>query len=669
MSIYRFIKLFRERTGNNNAIGGDSIEIQEITQAIGNAIPGPYSGHTEAASNGVELNGLYRLKQVNDFDIKSPGGMTIVMRVTAILLLILSSISLQAQFITNELISELNTMQQDDPGDFKSPWRYSRTDSTLYRWNYTTSQWEEFSVRLDYGNILFVGENGDDDSAVKGSPIKYWATIDSALTNASEGDLIYHFTRDSQAINVTSQPWVSIVSKGKITNATNGAFSSMPSSGTYIFEFNEYIGPRLYNDFGQVIDTTTVSVTCNKCLTNPILPRARNFVGKYNTMNGSYTGGKSFHTFVDGGDRSSIWIGNYVNKNYTSATIPFPTDFASNANINDSLASTSIEIDNLVVELNGPNIGAINVSWGTSVAGYDGKLNFKINSGYWHNPLTYRDSLPYTQYASDAGTVTNGFANWKPVSLHDNILQVRNFVCDAPILAGAYSDRIDISGRWRRTRALEFDSSEPISRNFIGNLDVTCDSSHVVSVLANPSGSITLSGIMRTGMDSTAVIHMKSGSTIYLKDAQLYNDGTVPCIQADGAVTAYVVGDLYMSADTLDSDVTFVDLNWSGKDYNVSANILNEENSNVALGKLNTFLPVDVSTGIVEVDLPAGTPSKGNWFVVSDSRGNAGTNNITVDFINSGDNFLGATANDVITTDGATVEYIYIDSTIGWIKK
>jgi hypothetical protein len=97
--------------------------------------------------------------------------------------------------------------------------------------------------------------------------------------------------------------------------------------------------------------------------------------------------------------------------------------------------------------------------------------------------------------------------------------------------------------------------------------------------------------------------------------------------------------------------------------------IISEVNSNTVLSTLNVFLPVNVTSNTVEIDLPAGTPSAGDVLKITDSRANAGTNNITIDFISAGDNFHGSSQNAVLNLDGSTVTFTYINAAIGWVSE
>lgn len=97
--------------------------------------------------------------------------------------------------------------------------------------------------------------------------------------------------------------------------------------------------------------------------------------------------------------------------------------------------------------------------------------------------------------------------------------------------------------------------------------------------------------------------------------------------------------------------------------------IESEVTTAATLTRFFTITSVDVSAGAAEIDLPTGTPNSGDWFIVTDSRGNAGTFNITVDFINAGDNLHGSSQNYILNVDNDTAKFTYINSTIGWIRE
>ncbi|GIV86030.1 MAG: hypothetical protein KatS3mg054_0059 [Chloroflexus sp.] len=78
-------------------------------------------------------------------------------------------------------------------------------------------------------------------------------------------------------------------------------------------------------------------------------------------------------------------------------------------------------------------------------------------------------------------------------------------------------------------------------------------------------------------------------------------------------------------------------------------------------------LPVNTTSSPVTINPPA-TVSAGTWFAVSDSRGTAGTNPITIDFVGSSQKLHGQVQNMMINTNGGYVKFAYVDSVIGWIR-
>lgn len=91
-----------------------------------------------------------------------------------------------------------------------------------------------------------------------------------------------------------------------------------------------------------------------------------------------------------------------------------------------------------------------------------------------------------------------------------------------------------------------------------------------------------------------------------------------------------------------------------------------EITSGTTSAQVNQLLLVNVTMNSVTID-PPGSPAQGDVFAVSDSRGNASVNNITINFIGAGQNFHGSVDNYVITHDHGFAEFSYINATIGWI--
>lgn len=88
-----------------------------------------------------------------------------------------------------------------------------------------------------------------------------------------------------------------------------------------------------------------------------------------------------------------------------------------------------------------------------------------------------------------------------------------------------------------------------------------------------------------------------------------------------------------------------------------------EQTENITAIKFQ-IMPVNTTSAAVTITPPT-SPIAGDWFAVSDSRGQASTNNITID--TSTDKLHGAANDHVISTTNGFVRLTYVNSTVGWI--
>ena len=72
----------------------------------------------------------------------------------------------------------------------------------------------------------------------------------------------------------------------------------------------------------------------------------------------------------------------------------------------------------------------------------------------------------------------------------------------------------------------------------------------------------------------------------------------------------------------------------------------------------------DTSSAAFNVTLPA-SPSAGNVVAVADYANNWGTNNLTI--LRNGSNIEGSASDFVCNTNGASITFVYVDATKGWI--
>lgn len=119
-----------------------------------------------------------------------------------------------------------------------------------------------------------------------------------------------------------------------------------------------------------------------------------------------------------------------------------------------------------------------------------------------------------------------------------------------------------------------------------------------------------------------------------------------------------------------DYSADFVDRSLVDKGYVAGAgkvdNVEAEVTSKVA-ATLYSILPCNTTGGAFDITPPS-TPSAGDWFAISDSRGNAGTANITIEFTAVGANLHGSSADYIMNVDYDFVRFTYVNATVGWIK-
>lgn len=92
------------------------------------------------------------------------------------------------------------------------------------------------------------------------------------------------------------------------------------------------------------------------------------------------------------------------------------------------------------------------------------------------------------------------------------------------------------------------------------------------------------------------------------------------------------------------------------------------EASGTLTAGVNRLTPVNVSEATATVNPPAG-PSTNDVFEISDSRANASTFNILIDFSGAGQTFHGAVQNFTMNSDAAFSRFRYLGGSIGWITE
>ena len=96
--------------------------------------------------------------------------------------------------------------------------------------------------------------------------------------------------------------------------------------------------------------------------------------------------------------------------------------------------------------------------------------------------------------------------------------------------------------------------------------------------------------------------------------------------------------------------------------------VVQAETSGTINASENQLIPVNTQTVTSTVNPPVSPTDGETVFGVIDSRANASTNNITIDFVTSGQNYYGTSQNLILNTDQEYAQLVYIDSGVGWVR-
>jgi hypothetical protein len=185
---------------------------------------------------------------------------------------------------------------------------------------------------------------------------------------------------------------------------------------------------------------------------------------------------------------------------------------------------------------------------------------------------------------------------------------------------------------------------------------------------------LTTSNFFRINPINTETFFFSDDDRIYVGSASNkidFRDTTIEFSidEIGGNTGAFVVDDNRSVTQGIiydgDYSAGFVDRSLVDKGY-VDEDKLSMEITAADTAVVYEILLVNVTSTAVIVTPPV-SPSVGDWFSVSDSRGNAGTNNITIDFDGVGVNLHGGSADHVISANKGFARFTYINSTVGWI--
>lgn len=100
--------------------------------------------------------------------------------------------------------------------------------------------------------------------------------------------------------------------------------------------------------------------------------------------------------------------------------------------------------------------------------------------------------------------------------------------------------------------------------------------------------------------------------------------------------------------------------------YKTELDELQTETTSLDTAEIYKILLVNSTGGAINIDPPL-SPTAGQWFAVSDSRGTADSNNITIRFTTQSQLLHSVSENFILNTENAFARFTYINSTVGWI--
>lgn len=173
---------------------------------------------------------------------------------------------------------------------------------------------------------------------------------------------------------------------------------------------------------------------------------------------------------------------------------------------------------------------------------------------------------------------------------------------------------------FRNTRGIQVSNPDPVGSETRVNCRNCVSEQNAVILSYGSSGMLGISGRYETEKAGRPVIYTEKD--IYIENAQLYGDGTYPCIQASAPVTVYVRGDLYMNSDSIHPNITFQKIEYGYDDCN--GDFIDTQTILDALCDSIAAIPADLN--VAEDDLVANGSHTTDWL----------THSLTFDYTGAG---------------------------------
>ena len=166
-------------------------------------------------------------------------------------------------------------------------------------------------------------------------------------------------------------------------------------------------------------------------------------------------------------------------------------------------------------------------------------------------------------------------------------------------------------------------------------------------------------------------IQLGKGTNTKNKTLQLFNstiadeNGTLIKVSDDDQLPGRLFSKMSVAGEAKKRE-----LNEGGNEFieiQAGLEISQENTTGNVIASDGSLIPIDVTTNARTVTPPS-NPTFASLFGVVDSRGNAATNNITIDFISAGENFHSSSQNYVLNTNNEFAKFRYVNNIVGWVK-
>jgi hypothetical protein len=493
-------------------------------------------------------------------------------------------------------------------------------------------------ISISNNNVLYVADNGDNSTAVKGDIANPWADPWAAKDAAVSGDIIKVFPGEyttgilgsgtDREDDGTDREYTSLMKDGvtyvldpgatirntKVTSGMQPIFYDTTGAKTVVLG-----NGSIFNDDGDAYigyfdnAATELTLICHEVISND--------------LNGGWDHGfflQDFERLYVGADRIEATNVRFVNMgtgSISGASVTFDVGEVFSYEADSFLDGNTGSRDNVEIVFR---------------AKYMYHDQNYVSFTHWNELWTNSNGLIHIGTMEAIQSGSNPLFNFDDQSKTDCnfVVRIDNYQGGVPLFgntgATLTNTTVKFEGNYHNTSSshemVDTDASATCNDCYWIFDGVFHSDSTDVILLQHNLGNVILRGRFST-LGAQPVLNItNTGNNITLQDVVLSNDGTVAAVQSNGSITINTAGAYQESSSLTDTDVTFAEL------YNYAGGF---KRTTSAAGNY-TVLTTDhliAKTGITgggdTVTLPSGAAAD-QKFIIKDESGAAGTDNITI---------------------------------------